>query len=128
MSRKDHVKQEDYDLIWAVYNKHPEWTYVKIGEIAERDSNTVSRVLKCESLEEYHKLNKKIHEPKEEKKQKVEEKKSEEISTPLSENYQFNRLHEQLKSQNEKLAVMTEYMRDCARILSEIKKELTGEK
>ena len=124
MSKGEHVKQEDFDLIWAVKRKHADWTNAQIAEVVGRSNNTVSRVLGCNTLKEYDVLKKHLHQPKKEHK-KAEEQKVEEVKTPLSENYQCNRIHEQLKQQNEKLAVMTEYLRDCARILNEVKTMLT---
>ena len=124
------IQKEEYEQIKILCGT--KLSQREIGKLINRDDGTISRVNRSQSYDDYMERRRKESKVQRGKKNKDQE--PEIIQNNIVEgetsNDLFNliadigRLHTQLlREQNEKITLLTGYIRDCARLLNEMNEE-----
>ena len=118
--RKQKITEQEFMTMKTIRENNPKMLLKQIGEIVGVSANCVSTVLNCGSWEEYEEKKaewrKYYHGRKQTEPQKPTENKT-------SNNYQLNRIYDQLHLQNETLMALVETVKECSRLLAMINEQ-----
>lgn len=118
--RKQKITEQEFMTIKTIRENNPKMLLKQIGDIVGVSANCVSVVLNCESWEKYEEMKGKWREYYHAHKQSEPPKPTE---NKTAENYQLNRIYDQLKLQNETLMALVESVKECSNLLSMINKQ-----
>ena len=115
--RKQKITEQEFMTIKTIRENNPKMLLKQIGDIVGVSANCVSVVLNCESWGKYEEMKGKWREYYHAHKQSEPPKPTE---TKTANNYQLNRIHEQLEMQNKNLSALLACFRECANLLHEL--------
>ena len=110
------ITEQDFTIMKMIRENNPKFTLKQVGELVGVSESCAARAMRCDSWGDYEKQKQKWREYNTKKTTEPQTK----PESKTANNYQLNRIYDQLEMQNKNLSVLIACFHECANLIRDL--------